>query len=314
LRADQQEVPAWQNPRPPAASTSTSPTVITGIGPTDELIHSLIGLAREPPTRDRLDSMRAAARTIVEELDRAEAVKERRAEAVRIGRLMRQQAIAMVFQPIVELSTGRHVGFEALARFHRRAAPGRWFAEAARVGVGTALELLAIRLALEDFTLVPPDSFLAVNLSPPALASPGLATILERVDGHRVVFELTEHAGVESYGVLDRVLQPFRERGVRLAIDDVGAGFASLKHVIRLSPDMLKLDISLTTRIDTDRVRRALVASLVTFAEQVGTILTAEGIATGRELDVLMDLGVRFGQGYFLGRPKPLSLLGQPAL
>jgi EAL domain-containing protein (putative c-di-GMP-specific phosphodiesterase class I) len=283
-------------------------------GATDDLIHSLVGLAGEPPTGNRLVSMRAAARAIVDELDRAEAAKERRAEAVRIGRLMRQQAVAMVFQPIVELSTGRPVGFEALARFRRRAAPGRWFAEAARVGLGTALELLAIRLALEDFTHVPSDSFLAVNLSPPSLASPGLAAILEKVDGHRVVFELTEHAGVESYGALDRVLKPFRNRGVRLAIDDVGAGFASLKHVISLSPDMLKLDISLTTRIDTDRVRRALVASLVIFADQVGTTLTAEGIATGRELDVLMDLGVRFGQGYFLGRPKSLSLLGHPAL
>jgi len=283
-------------------------------GAMDELIQSLIGLSEEPPSADRLDSMRAAARAIVEELDRAEAVKERRAEAVRIGRLMRQQAVAMVFQPIVELSTGRHVGFEALARFRRRAAPGRWFAEAARVGMGTALELLAIRLALEDFNRIPPDAFLAVNLSPPSLASPGLAAILDTVDGHRVVFELTEHAGVESYGVLARAIRPFRDRGVRLAIDDVGAGFASLKHVISLSPDMLKLDISLTTRIDTDRVRRALVASLVTFAEQVGTTLTAEGVATGRELAVLVDLGVRFGQGYFLGRPKPLSLLGQPAL
>jgi len=280
----------------------------------DELIQSLIGLSEEPPSADRLDSMRAAARAIVEELDRAEAVKERRAEAVRIGRLMRQQAVAMVFQPSVDLSTGRHVGFEALARFSRRAAPGRWFAEAARVGMGTALELLAIRLALEDFTRIPPDAFLAVNLSPPSLASPGLAAILDTVDGHRVVFELTEHAGVESYGVLARAIRPFRDRGVRLAIDDVGAGFASLKHVISLSPDMLKLDISLTTRIDTDRVRRALVASLVTFAEQVGTTLTAEGVATGRELAVLVDLGVRFGQGYFLGRPKPLSPLGQPAL
>jgi EAL domain-containing protein (putative c-di-GMP-specific phosphodiesterase class I) len=282
--------------------------------PTDALIRSLIGLAGEPPNGGRLDSMRAAARAIVDELDRAEAAKEHRAETVRIGRLMRQQAVAMVFQPIVELSTRRSVGFEALARFRRRASPGRWFAEAARVGLGTALELMAIRLALENFTNVPPDAFLAVNLSPPSLASPGLAAILDGVDAHRVVFELTEHAGVESYGVLDRVLQPFRDRGVRLAIDDLGAGFASLKHVISLSPEMLKMDISLITRIDTDRVRRALVASLVTFAEQVGTTLTAEGVATGRELDVLVDLGVRFGQGYFLGRPKPLSLLGQPVI
>jgi EAL domain-containing protein (putative c-di-GMP-specific phosphodiesterase class I) len=281
---------------------------------TDQLIENLVVLAGEPATGERRDSIREAARAIVDELDRADAVKERRAQAVKIARLMRQQAVAMVFQPIVELSTGLPVGFEALARFRRRAAPGRWFAEAARVGMGTALELLAIRLALEDLGQLPAGSFLSVNLSPPSLASPGLAAILETVDGHRVVFELTEHAGVESYGALDRELQPFRNRGVRLAIDDVGAGFASLKHVLSLSPEILKLDISLTARIDTDRVRRALVASLVTFADQVGTTLTAEGIATGRQLDVLVNLGVRFGQGYFLGRPKPLSLLEGPAL
>jgi EAL domain-containing protein (putative c-di-GMP-specific phosphodiesterase class I) len=314
LRAAEQEVPALAKPQTASAVDIDLTNGNRRRGSTDDLINRLIGLAGEPPTGDLLDSMRAAARAIVDELDRAERVKERRAEAVRIGRLMRQQAVAMVFQPIVELSTGRPVGFEALARFRRRASPGRWFAEAARVGLGTALELLAIRLALEDIAQVPPDSFLAVNLSPPSLASPGLTAILEKVDGHRVVFELTEHAGVESYGALDRTLQPYRNRGVRLAIDDVGAGFASLKHVISLSPDMLKLDISLTTRIDTDRVRRALVASLVTFADQVGTTLTAEGIATGREFDVLLDLGVRFGQGYFLGRPKPLSMLGQPGI
>jgi EAL domain-containing protein (putative c-di-GMP-specific phosphodiesterase class I) len=279
----------------------------------DELIRTLLALAGERPSGDRLGSIRTTARAIVAEFDRAEANKERRAEAVRIGRLMRQQAVAMVFQPIVDLTTGAPIGFEALARFRRRAAPGRWFAEAARVGLGPALELLTVRLAIAELERLPEDGFLSVNLSPYSLSSPGLARLLEPVDARRIVFELTEHAGVESYGVLDRTLQPFRDRGVRLAIDDVGAGFASLKHVVRLSPEILKLDISLTSRIDADRVRRALVASLVTFADQVGTILTAEGVSTGRERDVLVELGVRFGQGYFLGRPKPLFMFEQPA-
>jgi len=250
--------------------------------------------------------MRVAGRLLTEGIEEAEALRRRRDQVVRIKRLIQQGGLAMVFQPIFDLGTGWPVGFEALARFRRRATPARWFAEAAEVGLGPGLELTAIRLALQDFELLPPASFLSVNLSPQCLESQGLHEALNGVDGRRVVFELTEHVGVEHYGTLDRALRPFRDRNIRLAIDDVGAGFASLRHVLRLSPEILKLDLSLVSHIDADPVRRALVASLVSFAAGVGTTLVAEGIATGRELAVVRELGVGLGQGYFLGRPKPL--------
>ena len=261
---------------------------------------------------DDLRFLGVAAQFLTQEIERAESVRRRRRQAVRIKRLINDRGLNMVFQPIFDLAALEPVGFEALARFRRRAEPARWFAEAAEAGMGPGLELLAVRLALQALGSLPPESYLSINLSPQSLGAPGLAEALDGVDGPRVVFELTEHVGVEHYGLLDRELRPFRDRGIRLAIDDVGAGFASLRHVLRLSPEILKLDVSLVTHIDADPVRRALVASLVTFAGRVGTILVAEGIATGRELDVVRELGVRFGQGYFLGRPKPVKAYEEP--
>jgi EAL domain-containing protein (putative c-di-GMP-specific phosphodiesterase class I) len=195
-------------------------------------------------------------------------------------------------EPIVELATRRTVGYEAIGR----------------------VELLTARLALRAIDRLPAEAFLALNVSPPTVASPRLAEMLEGIQGSRVVFELTERTGVEDYAALERALEPYRATGIRVAIDDVGAGFASLKHVLRLSPEILKLDASITARIHVDRVRRALVASFVSFAEQVGTTLAVEGIATEAALGVLVGLGVGLGQGRVLGRPTPLSSTLAPAL
>jgi EAL domain-containing protein (putative c-di-GMP-specific phosphodiesterase class I) len=253
-----------------------------------------------------------AARFLTNEIERLETIRHRRRQAVRIKRLIQDRGMNMVFQPIFDLAASEPVGFEALARFRRRAEPARWFAEAAEAGMGPSLELMAVRLALQALGSLPARTYLSINLSPRSLGSPGLGEALDGVEGQRVVFELTEHVGVQHYGLLDRELRPFRDQGIRLAIDDVGAGFATLRHVLRMSPEILKLDVSLITHIDADAVRRALVASLVNFADRVGTSLIAEGIATGRELEVVRELGVPYGQGYFLGRPKPVRSLQEP--
>jgi EAL domain-containing protein (putative c-di-GMP-specific phosphodiesterase class I) len=122
----------------------------------------------------------------------------------------------------------------------------------------------------------------------------------------RVVIEITEHAQVDDYDALRDALAPLRERGAQLAIDDVGAGFANLRHILRLAPDLVKLDLSLTHEIARDPAREALASSLVGFAEGVGALIVAEGISSDEDLALLRSLGVDYGQGYHLARPSAL--------
>jgi EAL domain-containing protein (putative c-di-GMP-specific phosphodiesterase class I) len=121
----------------------------------------------------------------------------------------------------------------------------------------------------------------------------------------RMVLEITEHEAIEDYAALATALEELRTLGVRIAIDDAGAGFASLRHTLLLRPDMLKVDISLTRDIDEDRAKRALTSALISFADEMGMAIVAEGIETEAELETLVSLGVPFGQGYYLAKPAP---------
>lgn len=209
-----------------------------------------------------------------------------------------------VLQPIVDVLTGHAVGMESLARFALPPqGPAAWFAEAEQVGLRRRLEAAAAATALGDMARGGRAGYLSVNLSPDVIFGPELPLLLLDVDLRRVVLEITEHAPVEDYELLVTALAPYRAAGLRLAIDDAGAGFASFRHILRLDPDFIKIDLSLVRDIDHDPVRQALARSLVAFADSVGATLIAEGVETQAELDTLVDLGVRLMQGYLLCRP-----------
>jgi EAL domain-containing protein (putative c-di-GMP-specific phosphodiesterase class I)/CheY-like chemotaxis protein len=237
--------------------------------------------------------------------------KERRA---RIEQVLMLGALRMVFQPIVDLLADTHVGYEALSRFDAEPvrSPDLWFLEATTVGLGGELETQALGNALMQFSGDRADQFVSVNLSPSAVLSDPSRHLGEDVDWSRVVIELTEHTSIDDYAPILAALKPLRDLGARLSVDDAGAGFASLRHILSLAPDFIKLDISMSRGIDRDPTRRALASALVTFARDIGSILIAEGIETEEERRVLTELGVRFGQGYLLGRPAELpdALLG----
>lgn len=241
--------------------------------------------------------------------ERAEA-EERRERTRRIRRILEGGGLTMVFQPIADLRNGQIVGLEALARFaaEPKRPPDIWFAEAAQVGLQTDLELLALRLALGQVGLLPDRAYLSVNMSPDTAASPRFLTLLDQIPTSHLVIEVTEHARVPDYGPLLRALDELRARGGRLAVDDAGAGFASLRHILRLSPDFIKLDISLTRDIAADRIRRALASALIAFAFDIGKAIIAEGIESRDQVDALRALGVRYGQGYYLARPGSLPI------
>ena len=234
---------------------------------------------------------------------------ERRSRLERVQRLLTEGSFLMVFQPIANLRNSTVIGLEALARFDGDPArgPETWLAEAESLGLRLDLELAAVRTALGYLQLLPTDAFLAVNLSPSTAVE---ARFLESLDGlatERIVIEVTEHARVQDYDALNAALKVLRARGVRLAIDDAGAGFASLQHIVRLAPDFIKLDITLTRGIDADPVRRALATALITFASEIDATIIAEGIETKDEFDTLRGLGVSCGQGYYLAVPGPLE-------
>ncbi|MEP6759404.1 MAG: EAL domain-containing protein [Actinomycetota bacterium] len=235
------------------------------------------------------------------------------ARAAEIHRFAGGEGLAIHVQPIMDLRSRRPVGYEALARF--RSLPPRppdaWFAEAAALELGTHLELATIERALAIMPALPEETYLSLNASHRTARNPVLVPLLAP-HAARVVVEITEHEPVDNYEELALALRTLRELGVRIAIDDAGAGYASLRHTLALDPDIVKVDISLTHAIDSDRARRALASALISFADEMDMTIVAEGIETEAELRTLTDLGVRYGQGYHLARPAPPAELISP--
>jgi EAL domain-containing protein (putative c-di-GMP-specific phosphodiesterase class I) len=227
----------------------------------------------------------------------------------RIARLVDGRGLDIALQAIVDLDSRRVVGAEALARFTdpsgERLPTEETLLDAHALGLGVELELAIIELALENERRLPEGMYLAINVSPALLADGELeALIARRHHGDRpLVVELTEHQAVEDYGELAEALGRLRAHGVRVAIDDVGAGFASFRHVTRVNPEILKLDRSLVCGIDEDPVRQSLASAIVAFARDVGATVVSEGIESESELSCLMELAVGCGQGFYLARP-----------
>jgi EAL domain-containing protein (putative c-di-GMP-specific phosphodiesterase class I) len=230
-----------------------------------------------------------------------------------VRRILDAGGPGMVFQPVVDLRTGAAVGVEALARFPAPPAnPERWFAAAATVGLGTDLELAAVRRALRALPDLPLGTRLAVNVSPTTLIG-DLDDLLDDVDIdlEGLVIEVTEQErGLNDPAVLDAA-ERLRARGVLIAVDDIGSGYAGLQRLVDLRPEVIKLDRCLTRGIDADPIRRAAASAIVNIAEVVGSRTIAEGIETEAELTAVRAAGIHYGQGFHLGRPSstlPASL------
>lgn len=217
--------------------------------------------------------------------------------------------LTTAFQPIVDLDTGSAVGFEALSRFpeHYGLAPRKWFDIARRLGRNLSLEVAALERALVAAADMPADCFIAVNLSPLTAMDPTVQEILLEQTCPLVV-EITEYEPFPE--TLADALKPLRDRGIRLAIDDAGAGFASFTQMLRVRPDIIKIDGTLTAGIDDDPVKRALVSAVVRLAEELDAVTVAEAVEESRQADALRQLGVRLGQGYLFGRPTVSHISG----
>ncbi|MBD1553904.1 EAL domain-containing protein [Pseudomonas typographi] len=217
--------------------------------------------------------------------------------------------MSIVYQPIFDVENGRLCGWECLSRFSGEPSrsPDLWFKEATEAGLGRQMEVRAIETALVGLASLPVDSYLALNCSPQMFLGDGLAELFEPYPADRLVLEVTEHAIVADYASLVQAMAPLRKRGLRIAIDDAGAGYASMRHIIKLNPDIIKLDMSLTQGIDHDPQRRALASALIAFARETGCGIVAEGVECVAELEMLKHLGADKVQGFLLGRPMVLA-------
>jgi EAL domain-containing protein (putative c-di-GMP-specific phosphodiesterase class I)/AmiR/NasT family two-component response regulator len=245
------------------------------------------------------------AHTLAEQLHQVRGTSRNEQRRARVTRVLEEDRLRMVFQPIVDLADGSVAGVEALTRFNTRPSrpPDVWFAEAEAVGMLEELELAAVRLAMSELDRVPERCHVFLNLSPGSACSARFRDELRELPLDRLVLEITEHAPVDNYAELNDALNSLRRRGLRIAIDDAGAGFASLRHIVLLAPDLVKLDVTLVRNVGADEVRRAVVTAITAFASQIGARVVAEGVETFEELATLRAIGVQFAQGYYLGIP-----------
>jgi EAL domain-containing protein (putative c-di-GMP-specific phosphodiesterase class I) len=231
-----------------------------------------------------------------------------------LQRLIAGDGLTMVVQPIVDVRSGTVHAYEALARFGQPRAdssPLHWFSLADQFGQRAALERACLRGALQLFARRPPGTSLSVNLSAPVLLQDDTMAMLEAArhglprDLTGLIVEITEETLVHSDMQLLSAIEPLRARGVRLAVDDMGAGYSGLRQITSVLPSYLKLDRSLVSGIDADHERAALVGALAGYSKQVGSLLVAEGVETADELRAIQRLGVPLVQGFYFSRPGP---------
>lgn len=266
------------------------------------------------PTLNQRDLMfmRAFADVAAFQIEHGLAANARANERLaRIDRALALDLPAMLFQPKVAMDDKRVVGLECLARFDMEPVrgPADWFKEANEAGRAPLLEMQAMRNAVRAIATidVPSSIQVCLNTSARTLVEHDVLACIGDFPCDRIVLELTEHDYVADYAALVRALRPLRERGVRIAIDDAGAGYSSMSHILNINPDYIKLDISITRNVDHDHKRRALAAALIEFGRQIECKVVAEGVETAPEFDALRRLGVDFAQGFFISPPVPLD-------
>lgn len=236
-------------------------------------------------------------------------------QAQEFHEILEEKKITPVYQPVVSLKTGEIYGWEALSRgpvdsdFH---SPFHLFQFAEKIGKLFELEKICREKALRHSDRFPEGGKLFLNMNPRAIDDPGFvkghtAALLQDValSPADVVFEITEKHSIDDFGQFRKSLRNYRTQGYLIAIDDMGAGHSNLQTVVELSPDFIKLDLSLITGIHRSRIKQNVIESIVTLAKKIHCKLIAEGIETEEELKTLIGLGIDYGQGFFLKKPAP---------
>ena len=274
------------------------------------LMGTLAALAISARTRYAEQQLTSDVRAAMSAAPRVRAIDESLVPLV--GRVLADRTFHPVFQPIYSLADGHLTGVEALTRFDVQPyrTPDLWFAAAESVGQGVELELAAIEEALEASKSLPRAVTLSLNASPATLGDPRLHELVRAHPDRAFVMEITEHAVVADYHLLQGIVGQLRALGVRIAVDDAGAGFSTLQHIVQLGPETIKVDLSLAQGVSTSPLRRALAGSLIEFTQRTGAELVVEGIEETHDLITWIALGADSAQGYLIGRPGDLPVDG----
>ncbi len=240
-----------------------------------------------------------------------EAMIQTRMRSEQLLRVILKGSLEVRYEPLVDLRRNRVFGYEALVRGPRGTAlraPAQLFRHADEAGLLYELDCLCRRIALENCRVVPTGSKLFLNVLPtsigdPNLSAEGLRKLLEDfpLQPSQLVLEISERESIENFATFREMRESYRELGVQVAVDDAGAGHASLEAIMEIAPDYLKADMGLVRGIDSDPPRQEVVKSLGAVARRIGAHVIAEGIETEAELKTVRELGIRFGQGYHFG-------------
>ncbi|WP_457574716.1 EAL domain-containing protein [Desulfolithobacter sp.] len=227
--------------------------------------------------------------------------------------ILLKKQIKVLYQPILNFANGRIYGWEALSRGPKGSifrSPVTLFDFAEKSGELFALEKSCREKAIASFGSILPEQKIFINIHPRTLADPEFTPGKTReilwkynCEPKNIVFEITEKHSIKDFSVFHKTLDHYRNQGFKIALDDVGAGYSGLWSMAELRPDFIKIDMDLVRNIDRNPIKRALMETLVTFAEKVSSRIIAEGIETETELNAIIDMGVHFGQGYYIARP-----------
>jgi EAL domain-containing protein (putative c-di-GMP-specific phosphodiesterase class I) len=247
--------------------------------------------------------------------DRAATQEATNELSAQIARVVAERLVRPVYQPIVDLTSGRVIGFEGLSRPAPEsgfADPGTMFNAAETVGRTVELDLACLYAVIAGARVMPEDQMLTINISPRTIEAPhftpeALLAILSRhgIAPNRVVVELTERERVEDINRLQAALTALQRHGLRIAADDVGAGNAGLRLLSQFRFDIVKIDLSLVQEGAERDSSRAVLRSLRDLAGRWGASVIAEGLETAGQLRSIRELGMSAGQGYLLARPMP---------
>ena len=232
--------------------------------------------------------------------------------------ILENARLMTLLQPILDMVEGRVMGYEALSRGPSSGplhAPQALFRVAGQHGLLTALDRACVRMALKTFARLNLTGRLFVNLSPGSLLDPIFApdALLAELnhfglDGSQIVIEITENATSLDYGDLRQAASRLHAAGIEVAIDDLGEGFSSLRLWSELKPAFVKIDKHFIADIHQDPHKIQFVRSIRQMAEGAHSCVIAEGVENQSELAVLKDLGIRYAQGYLIGRPSPVPV------
>jgi len=229
-----------------------------------------------------------------------------------VEEVLADQKVSIAYQEIKSSQESSLRHFEALARFNTTPylPPNEWLDKAELVGLSDTVELLIIKQILNELPVLKErvgECCVSINTTPALITSGALVELLADASPKNIIIEVTEHSEIDDYTLFADALMPLVQRGFKIAIDDVGAGFSSLRHILEINASIIKLDMSLVSNIHQDNKKQSLVAALVAFAQMSDLRIIAEGVETEGEYNQLKQLGIEYFQGFYFSRPSALS-------